>query len=229
MAALAHRDGQAQEGLGQSASSRARRAPVRRTRARGSARSELECPRPKSSFPSLPRLRGPGTIEVSAPRSGPTLPDRACSAHKSRPRLEPGATRCALTKRRFRGEPYLSPPTGLVLPGQKTTRPPPKRGASRPRSRGLRRLLPGAATLAVLASVWFGAGALSTVHRPAMAVPAAAVRVHGGYLYVARPGDTLWSIASALQPGGDPRPIVAELEQQLHGAQLVAGDRLTLP
>ncbi len=57
----------------------------------------------------------------------------------------------------------------------------------------------------------------------------AAVKVSGGYLYVARPGDTLWSIASGLEPGGDPRPIVAELEQQLHGGELVAGDRLILP
>jgi Tfp pilus assembly protein FimV len=62
-----------------------------------------------------------------------------------------------------------------------------------------------------------------------LTLPAAAVKVSGGYLYVARPGDTLWAIASRLQPGGDPRPLVAELEQQLHGAQLVAGDRLTLP
>ena len=53
--------------------------------------------------------------------------------------------------------------------------------------------------------------------------PGAAERV------VVQPGDTLWSIASGLQPGGDPRPLVAELEQQLHGAKLVAGDRLTLP
>jgi broad specificity phosphatase PhoE len=55
------------------------------------------------------------------------------------------------------------------------------------------------------------------------------VKVRGGYLYIARPGDTLWSIASELQPGGDPRPLVAEFEQQLHGAELVAGDELKLP
>jgi hypothetical protein len=55
------------------------------------------------------------------------------------------------------------------------------------------------------------------------------VKVSGGYLYIARPGDTLWSIASALEPGGDPRPLVAQLEQQLHGGELVAGDRLILP
>ena len=64
---------------------------------------------------------------------------------------------------------------------------------------------------------------------PHLMVPTAAVRIPGGYLYVARPGDTLWSIASQIQPGGDPRPLVAELEQQLHGAELAVGDRLTLP
>ena len=81
-----------------------------------------------------------------------------------------------------------------------------RRVAARPR--GLRRLLPGAATLAVLASVWVGAGALAGLHRPALSAPARAVKVPGGYLYVARPGDTLWSIASGLEPGGDPRPLV---------------------
>jgi len=62
-----------------------------------------------------------------------------------------------------------------------------------------------------------------------LTVPASAVKVHGGYLYVARPGDTLWSIASELQPGGDPRPLVASFERQLHGAELVPGDELKLP
>lgn len=93
----------------------------------------------------------------------------------------------------------------------------------------MRRLLPGAATLAVLLSVWFGAGALSSLNRLGLSVPTAAVKVPGGYLYTARPGDTLWSIASKLEPNGDPRPLVYSLEQQLHGAQLVAGDKLKLP
>jgi len=98
-----------------------------------------------------------------------------------------------------------------------------------PRSRGLRRLLPGAATLAVLTSVWFGAGALASLRHPALTVIPGSVKVPGGYRYLARPGDTLWSIASRLQPGADPRPLVARLEQQLHGGQLVAGDQLVLP
>ena len=102
-----------------------------------------------------------------------------------------------------------------------------RRPASQPR--GWRRLLPGAATLAVLVSVWFGAGGLASLHRPSLTVPASAVKVHGGYLYVARPGDTLWSIASELQPGGDPRSLVASFERQLRGAELVPGDELELP
>ncbi len=98
-----------------------------------------------------------------------------------------------------------------------------------PRSRGLRRLLPGAATLAVLSGVWLGAGALSSLNRPSLTVIPGAVKVPGGYLYRARPGDTLWSIASKLQPGADPRPLVAKLQQQLHGAELMSGDQLKLP
>jgi hypothetical protein len=98
-----------------------------------------------------------------------------------------------------------------------------------PRSRGLRRLLPGAAALAVLAGAWFGVGALSNSPRPAPAVIPGAVKIPGGYRYVARPGDTLWSIATKLQPGADPRVLVASLEQQLHGGELIAGDQLKLP
>ena len=102
-----------------------------------------------------------------------------------------------------------------------------RRITSRPR--GWQRLLPGTATVAVVVALWAGAGALSSLHHQAMAVPPAAVKVHGGYLYVVRRGDTLWSIASQMQPGGDPRPLVAELQRQLHGGELVPGDELKLP
>ena len=78
-------------------------------------------------------------------------------------------------------------------------------------------------------SVWLGAGALSGLHRPALTVPAGAVKVAGGYRYVARTGDTLWSIASRIEPGGDPRILVAGFEKQLHGAPLMPGDELDLP
>jgi hypothetical protein len=109
------------------------------------------------------------------------------------------------------------------------------RGATQTRTsvaselRGLRRLLPGVATLAVLAGVWAGAGMLATLHRPPLVVLSGSVKTPAGYVYVVRPGDTLWSIAARLQPGGDPRVLVAQLETQVRGTTLVPGSRLVLP
>jgi hypothetical protein len=93
----------------------------------------------------------------------------------------------------------------------------------------LRRLLPGAATLAVLVGMWAGFGALSAAHQQRFAVLPGSVRTPSGYLYVVKPGDTLWSIASRLEPGGDPRLLVAQLQSELHGATLDPGARLVLP
>ncbi len=114
----------------------------------------------------------------------------------------------------------LSPP-GRPRPGV----------AGRPGAkRGLRRLLPGVATLAVLAAVWFGAGALSASARPRTVVRLpGSVPVANGYAYIAKPGDTLWSIASRVEPGSDPRPLVDRLEQEIGGGVLQPGERLILP
>ena len=48
-------------------------------------------------------------------------------------------------------------------------------------------------------------------------------------VYVVQPGDTFWEIARRLQPGGDPRPLVAELVAAHGSAVLVAGERIQLP
>ncbi|HZT65824.1 MAG TPA: LysM domain-containing protein [Acidimicrobiales bacterium] len=48
-------------------------------------------------------------------------------------------------------------------------------------------------------------------------------------VYVVQPGDTLWSIAERLRPGGDPRPLVAALTAELHGSGPVPGEQLNLP
>jgi LysM domain len=44
-------------------------------------------------------------------------------------------------------------------------------------------------------------------------------------------GDTLWDLASAIDPGGDPRPIVDRIQQLngLSGSELTVGMRLRLP
>ncbi len=121
-------------------------------------------------------------------------------------------------------------PVGVPVPRRRPGelhRPHPQRASES--VRGLRRLLPGVATLAALVGIWAGAGALSATHDPSLAVLPGSVKVAGGYSYVVRPGDTVWSIASRLEQGGDPRPLVARLESQLHGRTLVPGTRLLLP
>jgi len=47
--------------------------------------------------------------------------------------------------------------------------------------------------------------------------------------YVVQPGDTLWSIANMLSPGGDPRPLVHELDAIAGGALLQPGQLLIFP
>jgi hypothetical protein len=107
---------------------------------------------------------------------------------------------------------------------------PPLRRAASTGKRGLRRYLPGIATLAVVAGVWLGAGSLVALRpAPAAGQAAAGASLVAGRSYVARPGDTLWGIASRLDPTADPRPIVAELAGQLDGKVLQPGDRLVLP
>lgn len=111
------------------------------------------------------------------------------------------------------------------------------RAATRPRTRtaateqrGLRRFLPGAATLVVLAATWLGVGALSSAdHQVQVRVLPGSVLVGGHADYVVRPGDTLWSIATRVEPGADPRPLVDELQAELHGKVLQPGDTLVLP
>jgi len=48
--------------------------------------------------------------------------------------------------------------------------------------------------------------------------------------YVVGPGDTLWSIASRIAPGRDPRPVIDRLQadNHLHGS-LQAGQTLIIP
>jgi hypothetical protein len=47
--------------------------------------------------------------------------------------------------------------------------------------------------------------------------------------YTVQPGDTLWSIATRLDPSGDPRPIVAQLATETGSDTLEVGQRVWLP
>jgi Tfp pilus assembly protein FimV len=48
-------------------------------------------------------------------------------------------------------------------------------------------------------------------------------------VYVVQPGDTLWSIARKVAPGGDTREVVGRLAESAGGAALVPGQRIELP
>ena len=101
------------------------------------------------------------------------------------------------------------------------------RPTSRPR--GLRRWAPGLATAAALVGLWFGAGALAGAGGPRIARLPGTTPVSGGYAYVVRPGDTLWSIASRLEPGGDPGALVARLTAELSTTVLRPGSVIVVP
>jgi len=80
----------------------------------------------------------------------------------------------------------------------------------------------------VVAGLWSGARQVVPAPGgdPAPASGGEAVQVH-----VVQPGDTMWSVARALQPGGgDLRPLVDALVEANGGSALLrVGQRLTVP
>jgi hypothetical protein len=99
--------------------------------------------------------------------------------------------------------------------------------ATRVRRRRLAALLLAmavAAALVVGTQAALAAGRGVSPSSPEPAPPAGAPAA--GDTYVVRPGDTLWSIAAAIAPESDPRPIVHALRDANGGPQLDVGQRL---
>jgi LysM repeat protein len=83
---------------------------------------------------------------------------------------------------------------------------------------------------AVTAVVLLAGGILASFAAPSTASsPVASEGPAAGAVYVVQPGDTFWAIARRLQPGGDPRPLVARLVAAHGSPALVTGERLSLP
>jgi hypothetical protein len=89
----------------------------------------------------------------------------------------------------------------------------------------LRRTLLAVSGLAVvgLALPLGGAGGHSHTSGPALAGITHPVE------YTVQPGDTLWSIASAVDPSADPRPLVATLASQTGSYTVEPGESITVP
>jgi Tfp pilus assembly protein FimV len=81
----------------------------------------------------------------------------------------------------------------------------------------------GAVGLVVWAVLQAVGGPYGMAGSPSGASPAAAVTVE------VAPGDTFWSIASRLRPGGDPRPLVDRLVAANGNRTLRVGEQLSVP
>jgi len=83
-------------------------------------------------------------------------------------------------------------------------------------------------TLVVLAIACLGA-VIWDVGSRVIAVAGAEPSPASQHVYIVRPGDTIWSIASRSAHGGDPWRIVNRLETEIGGGVLQPGERLVLP
>ena len=92
----------------------------------------------------------------------------------------------------------------------------------------IRRFFPGILSLLVLVATYFAGGALVAAHAQAPSQLLGARHTSGGYTYVVQRGDTLWSIATRLEPSADPRPLVDELTAKLGSSAVYAGEHLTI-
>jgi len=95
-----------------------------------------------------------------------------------------------------------------------------------------RRTVAGALLLLVLGGMWFGlqaalgrigGGPLVTTGAPGGLQPAAS------RVWIVRPGDSLWSIAQTVDPGGDVRPLVDRLAAKLASTTLYPGETVAIP
>lgn len=89
-----------------------------------------------------------------------------------------------------------------------------------------RRRLALVGVLALVLALGLALASLVTAPRspsaPSLGTPVARVSV------VVQPGDTVWSVASDVSGGDDPRPIVDAIVAANGGADLVAGQRLDI-
>ncbi len=164
-----------------------------------------------SGAPLSERFDGP----VGMHAQGRARPRRTASAIAARP------SSAGVRHLRLVGD--VEPTTGRVVACDRFSR---RRRRRRSIFAGV---VPMLLTVGALVGIWAGAAALRSMGVAPLVAPPGARRVPGGYVVTVRPGQTVWSIASAMEPGADPRALVDRLEAELPGGVLVAGTVLRLP
>lgn len=89
-------------------------------------------------------------------------------------------------------------------------------------------LLAIAAVLSIAQSILAGAGG-GPLTTTGAAASGGAMTPAGAEVWIVRPGDTLWSIARAVDPKGDVRPLVDRLASETGTAGLYPGEPVAIP
>jgi Tfp pilus assembly protein FimV len=140
-----------------------------------------------------------------------------------------GAVITITTRATARRQPTMPPYRPAVAAGR--TRP---RVATNPAVYWRRRIVVAVMAIALVlvmaqaGAALGGASLASPERRPADASAAvsSAGTSTGSPSTVVRPGDSLWSVASRLAPGSDPRPVVDALAEARHGTVLTPGETI---
>jgi hypothetical protein len=96
------------------------------------------------------------------------------------------------------------------------------------RRRRARLLRVAITSVAVAGALWFGTSAMASSQDRLQVLPGS-VKTTQGYLYSVQPGDTVWSIATRLDPTGDPRPLADQIESEIGGTNLQVGTQILVP
>ena len=130
--------------------------------------------------------------------------------------------------------------TGIGVRAFPMTRPEPLRAATPRKSRTSpatfrrRRIVFAVLALGVVvvtgqAGAALGGASLASPERRPAEASSSSVRSAGSTgapSTVVRPGDSLWTVASRLAPGSDPRPVVDALAEARHGTVLTPGETI---
>jgi len=92
----------------------------------------------------------------------------------------------------------------------------------------LRRIVAVAIVVGLVLTAWLGFEALAGPPGVSGGASSASTAAPPATIVVA-PGDTFWSIASRIEPQGDPRPLIDRLVAAHGGGVLHAGEHLPLP